>query len=207
MKKAVKFVSFMLAGAMMFSLSACAGGETDETSKPEAAVEESSSSEVTDESSSSGETAETSESSDVKQPEDMKFGLAIHFLFDDWGKACAEAFEDRCEELGITVEVLNGENDPEKQLNDVQSFYARGFDAIAINPVDTKALASIGTELYEEGIPFVSVAPNDDYPYYGYVDGGQWDKANASAEMMVEDLGGEGKIIAFMFGQRELYSH
>lgn len=142
-----------------------------------------------------GESEKPVGSDDKKDYSDLKFGLSIHYLFDDWGKVCAEAFEAKCAEYGIQCEVANGDGKAEKQLNDVQSFYARGFDAIAINPNDITVMKEIGTTLYNEKIPFISVAPHDVFPVMGYVDGGQWDKCNASGEYMVDYLGGKGKVV------------
>ena len=130
-----------------------------------------------------------------KPNEELTFGWAVHYTMDDWGRVSSEAFQERCDELGINCVVFNGENNAEKQLNDLRSMQTQEFDAIAINPLDTAAIAGIGEEFYEDGVPFFAVTVQEDYPVYGYVDGGQTSKAKAAADMMVEDMGGEGKIV------------
>ena len=191
-----KTVAILISVLLMLGLLAGCGAPQEE---PATTASESAS---TSASASASDSSDASASSDVKKPNttdkensELKFGLSIHYTMDDWGKVCSEAFAERCEELGIQYEVISADNDFEKQLSDVESFLTREFDAIAINPLDVTSLSSIGTELYDEGIPFIAVTDQDEYPVYGYVDGGQESKGKASAEVMVEDLGGEGKVL------------
>ena len=58
---------------------------------------------------------------------------------------------------GVTVQIEDGNNDVNKQLNQIQNFIASKVDAIIVNPVDTDATQAISKLAADAGIPLVYV--------------------------------------------------
>jgi inositol transport system substrate-binding protein len=58
---------------------------------------------------------------------------------------------------GVTVQIEDGNNDVNTQLNQVQNFIASKVDAIIVNPVDTSATQALTDAASAAGIPLVFV--------------------------------------------------
>lgn len=141
---------------------------------------------------------EQSNNGDEIDLSEYTIGIAVHWMMDDWAKVFVETCGKNCEEYGINYVTSDANGDGEKQLNDLVSFRTMGVDAIALLPVNINAIADIGNEFYDENLWMI---PNSDVSKVmnipAYINGGQWDKGNAAGVKLVEDLGGEGKVIIF----------
>ncbi len=58
---------------------------------------------------------------------------------------------------GVTLQIVDAQDDICKQLSQVQNFIANGVDAIIVNPVDTSATAAITKAAAAAGVPLVYV--------------------------------------------------
>ncbi len=65
--------------------------------------------------------------------------------------------EDEAAKLGITVQVLDGQNNSSKQVSDLDAAAIQGIGGVIIAPTDSKALASSVDSLIDQGIAVVSV--------------------------------------------------
>lgn len=96
---------------------------------------------------------------------------------------------------GVELVVLDGNCDVAKQSNDVDDLIARGVDAIVLSPVESAGLAPAAGRAMAAGIPLVVLdrdVPADKTVFIGQ---SNIDMARETAERMVEDLGGEGRIV------------
>ncbi len=57
----------------------------------------------------------------------------------------------------VEVQVVDGENDVNKQLSQIENFIAAGVDAIVVNPADTSATDAMTEKAAAAGIPLVYV--------------------------------------------------
>jgi ribose transport system substrate-binding protein len=68
-------------------------------------------------------------------------------------KLIANVMQEEATKYGYEVVALSGENDPAKQNNQLSDFVAQGYDAIFLNPVDSKASGEGVKKAHEAGIP------------------------------------------------------
>lgn len=115
-----------------------------------------------------------------------------------WYATFIETMENRAEEAGWELTVLGSDGDVATQTDQIQDLIASEVDYLVIGPVDPKAVIPgikdadgadipviiIGNLADPEGDDFVTAArvPND------------YEMGKDSAELMVEALGGEGRI-------------
>ena len=67
------------------------------------------------------------------------------------------AMEADAKQMGITLQIEDGQGDVGKQLGQVQNFIANGVDAIIINAADTSATDGMTKLVTAAGIPLVYV--------------------------------------------------
>lgn len=136
-------------------------------------------------------TTASSESVDLSQ---KTIALAIHFMMDDWAKFFAKAFQERSDEYGLKNELLDGQGNPEKQLNDIINAHTKKVDALIVIPLDQKALTNELNKMIEEGAVVWPLTPVEGVNAPGF-DGGDYEKGKLAGEEMVKALGGKGKIV------------
>ncbi|TFG50998.1 MAG: sugar ABC transporter substrate-binding protein [Candidatus Brocadiia bacterium] len=82
-----------------------------------------------------------------------KIGMTCMDLTNPFFKLIANLMEQEAAKYGYQVVALSGENDPAKQNNQMTDFTAYGYDAIFLNPVDSKSLGEGVKKAHEAGIP------------------------------------------------------
>jgi ribose transport system substrate-binding protein len=68
-------------------------------------------------------------------------------------KLIANVMQEEAAKYGYEIVALSGENDPAKQNNQLSDFVAQGYDAIFLNPVDSRAAGEGVKKAHEAGIP------------------------------------------------------
>ena len=82
-----------------------------------------------------GEKATTSTTIESKG----RIGMTCMDLTNPFFKLIANIMEEEAAKHGYEIVALSGENDPAKQNNQLSDFVSQGYDAIFLNPVDSKA--------------------------------------------------------------------
>ena len=93
----------------------------------------------------SGQTAKT----DVKG----RIGVTCMDLTNPFFKLISNVMAEEAGKYGYEIVSLDGNNDPAKQNSQLSDFAAQGFDAVFLNPVDSKAAGEGVKKLREAGIP------------------------------------------------------
>lgn len=141
MKKNFKIVGLVLAMVLLItSLAACKPGSTSEgqTTTP------------------GGDPAQTTtaQNGGKKELKDVKIGVTLVNIVEPFFADIKGALEEEAKAKGIgRVDVQDGQNDPAKQLAQVEDFIAQGFDIIIINPCEAQALVSAAQACNKAGIP------------------------------------------------------
>lgn len=136
--------------------------------------------------------AETTEAKDLA---DCKIGMSVHFKTDDYGVICSEAFEATCEEYGVgEYTVLDANSDASKQLADIESFIAGGYDAIVVSPVDDQAVKDVINKAYDAGIKVATITYVPDAKVTSNVSCGNYDFSEEVAEKLCEAMDYKGKV-------------
>lgn len=93
-------------------------------------------------------------SSCAKKPEYKgKIGVTCMDLTNPFFKLIANIMQEEAAKYGYEIVALSGELDPAKQNNQLSDFVSQGYDAIFLNPVDSKAAGEGVKKAHEAGIP------------------------------------------------------
>jgi inositol transport system substrate-binding protein len=112
-----------------------------------------------------------------------------------------KAAEKKAAELGIELIANSGQNQVEKQLNDVEAFITMKVDAIIFNPLDRNAMGEVVDKVKAAGIPLVEVntfTSNENYDVY--VGSPEEDAGRIQGEWIRKNLGESGSLV-IMYGQ------
>jgi ribose transport system substrate-binding protein len=135
------------------------------------------------------------------QDQSYTIGLSNGWVGSEWrtqmieeAQAAAEAWSERGVDVKVVVQSANV--DVPGQIAHVRNFINQGVDAIIINPNSPTAFDPVFKQAADAGILVISTdakVSSPDATYVG-IDQKQW-AANA-AEWLVEQLGGEGQVVA-----------
>ena len=84
-----------------------------------------------------------------------KIGYVTNYGTHEWYQNVIKGMQDRCDELGIELEVLDANLDMAKEVAMVEDLMARNVDALIVTPVDEKGTVAIVKKAKIEGIPLV----------------------------------------------------
>lgn len=113
-----------------------------------------------------------------------------------WRTAMIESAEaEAARHPGVELVVLDGNCDVAKQSNDVDDLIARGVDAVILSPVESAGLAPAAGRVMAAGIPLVVLDRDVPAEKTVFIGQSNVEMARDTAERMIEDLGGEGKIV------------
>lgn len=122
--------------------------------------------------------------------------LAVSTLNNPFFISLRDGAQEAAAEAGVTLEVVDAQNDAATQQNQLANAATQGVDAVVINPVDSEAAAAAITPVQEAGIPVIAVDRA--------VEGKDVDSTIASdnvaggrqaAEALAEAIGEKGKVI------------
>ncbi len=82
-----------------------------------------------------------------------KIGVTCMDLTNPFFKLISNVMTEEAAKVGYEVVSLDGNNDPAKQNSQLADFAAQGFDAVFLNPVDSKAAGEGVKKLHAAGIP------------------------------------------------------
>lgn len=113
-----------------------------------------------------------------------------------WRIAMLEAAQaEACRHDNVSLIVLDGNVDVAKQNNDVRDLLARGVDAVLLSPVESAALTPASRAVMEQNIPLIVMDRDVPTEKTLFIGQSNITMGERIAERMVEDLGGEGKIV------------
>lgn len=210
-------VAILLALLVALLLVACGGDEGDEGAAqteqgttgegvdPEAALAE-----LESKVSSTGPNGETATSpteveltdEELEEIKGMSATAAIvmHYGGDDWSRAQIDGLTTQFGEMGIEVIATTDANfQPEKQVSDIETVLARKPDIIVSIPTDPVATADAYRKAAAQGVKivFMDNVPQGFTPgeeYVSVVSADNFGNGVASAHLMAQALGGEGKV-------------
>ena len=82
-----------------------------------------------------------------------KIGLTCMDLTNPFFKLIANVMQAEAAKHGYQVVALSGNLDPARQNNQLSDFVAQGYDAIFLNPVDSRAVGEGVKKAHEAGVP------------------------------------------------------
>lgn len=139
------------------------------------------------------------DSSDKKE---INIGVSFQGLSDEYIVRLSDAFQQKADEMGVKVQVADGQMNAEKQVGQVENFIAQKVDAIVLNPISADGCAPAVTAAKEAGIPIITLisTTSNQADASTYVGSDAVESGEIQAQMVVEDLNKKGNIVV-MFGQ------
>ncbi len=128
-----------------------------------------------------------------------KIGLTCVDLTNPFFKLISNAMTEEAAKYGYEIVSLDGNNDPAKQNNQLSDFVAQGFDAIFLNPVDSRSAGEGVKRAYEAGIPVFTfdIEVTDEIArdlVISHIGSDNFQGGLLAGESLIEVTGGRGKI-------------
>jgi ribose transport system substrate-binding protein len=128
-----------------------------------------------------------------------KIGMTCMDLTNPFFKLIANVMQEEAAKYGYELVALSGDQDPAKQNNQLSDFVAQGYDAIFLNPVDSKSAGEGVKKAHEAGVPVftfdVQVTDEEakDMVLF-HIGSDNFQGGKLAAESMMEVTGDRGKI-------------
>lgn len=132
-----------------------------------------------------------------KDNTDIKLAYVSMNLANPWNAMVKQGFEQACEDLGVTYQVIDSEYNVDTQLNALESLVNDGYSGFTFTPIDAQATIEIVDKANEAGIVTACIAQTqdnvklsytlDEYEY-GHTIGeqaGEWIKENLDGKAQV----------------------
>ena len=92
-----------------------------------------------------------------KESSQVKVGLVISTLNNPFFVSLKDGAQSKATELGYSLIVLDSQNDPAKELSNVEDLVTQGVSAILINPADSDAVGNAIKVANKQKIPVITL--------------------------------------------------
>ena len=128
-----------------------------------------------------------------------KIGVTCMDLTNPFFKLIANVMTEEAEKYGYQVVSLDGNLDPAKQNSQLTDFVAQDFDAVFLNPVDSKAAGEGVKKAHAAGIPVFSydvqvTDPEAAEMIVSHIGSDNFQGGMLAAESMIKATGDQGQI-------------
>ncbi|MEC0236080.1 ribose ABC transporter substrate-binding protein RbsB [Paenibacillus kribbensis] len=131
---------------------------------------------------------------------DIKIGLSMSTLNNPFFVYLKDMVVQEAGRQGFEVIVVDAQNDPAKQNNDVEDLIQQGVHALLINPTDSSAISAAVQTANGVGIPVIAIdRAADKGEVASLIASDNADGGKMAAEYIVDQLG-EGAVVAELEG-------
>ena len=128
-----------------------------------------------------------------------RIGMTCMDLTNPFFKLIANVMEAEAAKHGYELTALSGELDPAKQNSQISDFVAQGYDAIFLNPVDSKSAGQGVKNAHEAGVPVFTfdVQVNDEAAkdlVVSHIGSDNFQGGVLAGESMMKAIGNKGKV-------------
>jgi ribose transport system substrate-binding protein len=130
-------------------------------------------------------------------PTSGKIGLSVLTMTNPFFREIADALTDEAKKDGYEVIVTSSEEDPAKQLNQVQDFIVQRVDAIVLTPANSKAVGTAIKAANDAGIPVFTAdiaSLAEGAKVVSHIATDNYSGGREAAKAMMEALGDKGKV-------------
>ena len=122
-------------------------------------------------------------------------GVSLMNLSSEFIVMLDKAMEKRAKELGATLIVNDAQRNPERQVQQVESFIAQQVDAIILNPCEVDASSPAVDKALAAAIPIVNVNSETKTAPTAFVGSRDEQSARLAMEYIARRLGGKGEVV------------
>ena len=133
-----------------------------------------------------------------------KIGMTCMDLTNPFFKLIGNVMQEEAKKYGYELVALSGNVDPARQNNQLSDFVAQGYDAIFLNPVDSKSAGEGVKKAYAAGIPVFTfdVQVTDEEAnrlIFSHIGSDNYQGGRLAGESMIKITGDRGKIAILSF--------
>lgn len=123
-------------------------------------------------------------------------GLAISTLNNPFFVALKDGAEAEAKTQGITLITVDAQNDPAKQISNIEDLIQKKVKVILINPADSDAVAGVVKQATDAGIKVVSLDRSvNGAEVTSHIASDNKAGGKLAAEFLLEKIGGKGNIV------------
>ncbi|MDF2613344.1 MAG: rbsB [Clostridia bacterium] len=125
-----------------------------------------------------------------------QIGLVISTLNNPFFVTLKEGAEAKAEELGYDLVVLDSQNDPSKEMSNVEDLLTREVAVLLINPTDSKSVGNAVKLANNKKIPVITLDRGaDSGEVVAHIASDNVAGGKMAGEYIVEKLGGKGSVV------------
>lgn len=145
---------------------------------------------------SSEEPATSGENKEAPATDSIKVGLSVSTLNNPFFVTLKEGAEAEAKKQGIEITAIDAQNDPAKQISDIEDLIQQGVSALIINPTDSAAVVSAIESANNAGIPVITVDRSaEGGEVVAHIASDNTAGGKMAGEFILETLGKKGKIV------------
>lgn len=122
-------------------------------------------------------------------------GFSVSTLNNPFFVSLKDGVEKQAKELGLKVKIVDAQNDPAKQANDVADLLESGVSVLIVNPVDSAAIATSVEAANAKNIPVITVDRSTDKgKVVAHIASDNVKGGEMAAQLIVDKLGAGTKV-------------
>jgi inositol transport system substrate-binding protein len=122
-------------------------------------------------------------------------GVSLLNLSSEFIVLIEQALRDKARALGVRLIINDAQRNPERQVRQVESFIARGVDAIILNPCEVEASSPAVDRALAAGIPIINVNSETRSQPTAFVGSRDEESARLAMRFLADRLGGKGNVL------------
>ncbi len=125
-----------------------------------------------------------------------KVGLVVSTLNNPFFVTLKDGAEEKAKEMGMEIIILDSQNDPAKELANVEDLIVKGVDVILINPTDSDAVARAVMAANEKKIPVITLDRGaNGGEVVTHIASDNVAGGKMAGEFILEKIGKDGKVV------------
>jgi len=133
---------------------------------------------------------------DPQKEETKKVGLIISTLNNPFFVSLKDGAEAKAQELGYELVVLDSQNDPAKEMSNVEDLITKNVAVILINPTDSDAVGNAVISANDKNIPVITLDRGaNSGEVVAHIASDNVAGGKMAGEYIITQLGGEGKVV------------
>ncbi|MGD7045718.1 ribose ABC transporter substrate-binding protein RbsB [Jeotgalibacillus proteolyticus] len=137
-----------------------------------------------------------SDEGDGSSENDGAIGFSISTLNNPFFVTLSEGAEAQAEEAGMDITVVDAQDDPAKQISDIEDLIQQDVDLILVNPTDSAAIASAIESANSSDIPVISIDRSaEGGEVVTHIASDNVEGGRLAGNFIIEELGGTGNVV------------
>ncbi len=122
-------------------------------------------------------------------------GLSVSTLNNPFFVSIKKGVEDEAAKLGMKVKIVDAQNDPAKQANDISDLLEGGVSLLIVNPVDSAAISTSVEAANKKNIPVITLDRSADKgKVVAHVASDNVKGGEMAADVILKKLGDKAKV-------------